>query len=65
MVIPTSSTFVNEVLQGDCLALYMFIICLDFIIWTLIDLIKESCFTLKKKKKKDMLTIFHRKYDGP
>ena len=38
------------VLQGDTLALYLFIICLDYILWTLIDLMKENGFTLKKAR---------------
>ena len=43
---------VTGVLQGDTLAPYLFIICLDYVFWTSIDLIKENGFTLKKKKKK-------------
>ena len=37
------------VLQGDKLALYLFIICRDYILRTSIDLIKENNFTLKKR----------------
>ena len=37
-------------MQRNTLAPYMFVICLDYIIQTLIDLIKENGFTLKKKK---------------
>ena len=33
------------VLWGDALALYLFIICQDFVLWTLIDLMKENGFT--------------------
>ena len=39
------------VLQGDTLALYMFITCLDYILQRSIYLIKENGFTLKKDKK--------------
>ena len=38
-VIPT------QVLQGNILAFYLFIICLDYILWTSVDLIKENGFT--------------------
>ena len=41
---------VAGVLPGDTLALYLFIICLNFVFQTLIDLMKENGFTLKKKK---------------
>ena len=37
-------------LQGDTLAPYLFITCLDYILWTSIDLMKENGFTLKKAK---------------
>ena len=37
------------VLQGDTLALYLFMICLGYVFQTLIDLIKENSFMLKKK----------------
>ena len=49
------------VLQGDTLVPYMFIICLDYVLWMLIDLIKEKDFTLKKDKK---LMISHKNNDG-
>ena len=39
---------VAEVLQGDILTPYVFIICLDYVLWTLIAL--KNGFTLKKKK---------------
>ena len=39
---------VARVLQRDTLALYMFIFCLDYVLQTFIDLIKENGFTLKK-----------------
>ena len=41
---------VAGVLQGDTLALYLFIICLDYVLRTLIDKIKENGFELTKKK---------------
>ena len=37
---------VAEIMQADTLAPYMFIICLDNILRTSIDLIKENGFTL-------------------
>ena len=37
------------VLQGDTLAPYLFIICPDYILQILIDLMKENGFTLKKR----------------
>ena len=42
---------VVEVLQGDTQAPNLFIICLDYVLRTSIDLIKEKGFTLKKGKK--------------
>ena len=38
------------VLQGDTLAPYFFIICLDYVLWTSIDKIKENGFELTKKR---------------
>ena len=40
---------VAGVLQGDTLAPYLFIICLDYVLRTLIDKIRENGFELKKK----------------
>ena len=37
-------------LQRDTLAPYLFTICLDYILQTSIDLIKENSFTLKKDR---------------
>ena len=42
--------FVTGVSQGDTLALYLFIICLDNILQMSVDLVKENGFMLKKKK---------------
>ena len=41
---------VAGVLQGDTLTPYLFIICLDYVLWISIDLMKENGFTLKKAK---------------
>ena len=41
---------VAGVLKGDTLALYLFIICLDYILRTLIDKIRENGFELTKKR---------------
>ena len=41
---------VAAVLQGDTLAPYLFIICLDYVIRTSIDKIKENGFELTKKR---------------
>ena len=38
------------VLQGDTLAPYLFIICLDYVLQTLIELMEENGFTLAKKE---------------
>ena len=41
---------VTGVLQGDTLAPYLFIICLDYVLRTSIDKIKENGFELTKKR---------------
>ena len=41
---------VAEVLQGDTLALYLFIICQDYVLRTSIDKIRENSFELTKKR---------------
>ena len=41
---------VARVLQRDTLAPYLFIICLDYVLRTSIDKIKENCFELTKKR---------------
>ena len=38
---------VAEVLKGDTLALYKFITCLNYLLQTLLDLIKENRFECK------------------
>ena len=49
-LIKTNFDVVTGVLQGDKLTLYLFIICLDYVPWTSIDLIKENGFMLKKTR---------------
>ena len=44
---------VAGILQGDTLAPYLFIICLDYVLRTSIDKIKENGFKLTKKNKKN------------
>ena len=44
--------FVVGVLRGDTLALYLFIICLDYVLRTSIDNIKENGFKLTKERSK-------------
>ena len=46
---------VAGVLQGDMLAPYLFIICLDYVIRTSIDKIRENGFEQTKKKKQKVL----------
>ena len=46
---------VNGVLQGDRLAPCVFVFCLDYILETSIDLIKENGFTLKKRQEADSI----------
>ena len=41
---------VAGVLQGNMLAPYLFIICLDYVLWTSIDKIRENGFELTKKR---------------
>ena len=41
---------VASVLQGDALPPYLFIICLDYVLRTSIDKIKENCFKLTKER---------------
>ena len=44
---------VAGVLQGDTLAPYWFIICLDYMLRMSLDLMKENGFMLAKKEAKD------------
>ena len=41
---------VAGVLQGDTLALYLFIICLDYVLRTSIDKMKDNGFKLAKER---------------
>ncbi len=41
---------VADVLQGDTLAPYLFIICLDNVLKTFIDKMKDNCFKLTKER---------------
>ena len=41
---------VTSQLQGDTLAPYLFIICIDYVIRMSIDLMKENCFKLAKER---------------
>ena len=41
---------VADVLQGDTLASYLFIICLDYVLKTSIDKMKENSFKLTKER---------------
>ena len=51
---------VAEILQGDTVASYLFIIYLDYLLWTLIDLILKKWLYTKKDKKQ---MISHRNYN--
>ncbi len=51
---------VTGVLRGDTLASYLFIICLDYLLRTSIDLMKENGFTLKKQEADNTLDILLR-----
>ena len=42
---------VTGVLQGDILAPYLFVICLNYVLWISIDLIKENSLTLKTRSR--------------
>ena len=44
---------VAGILQGDTVAPYLFIICLDCVLWILMDLMKENDFTLKNQEEDD------------
>ena len=51
---------VTDILQGDTLASYLFI-CIEDVLHTSIDLMKEKWLYMKKIKKS---TILRRNYDG-
>ena len=53
------NTFVCGFLQRDTLALFLFIICLNYKLWTSTDLLKRKWCHIKKDKK---TIIFHRNY---
>ena len=46
---------VADLLQGDTLAPYLFIICLDYELWTSIDKMKDNGFKLTKKRNRRYL----------
>ena len=48
---------VAGVLQGDTLAQYLFIICLDYVLRTSIDKIRENGFEQTKKRSKAIATV--------
>ena len=48
---------VTGVPQGDTLASYLFIICLDYVLRMSIDLMKENCFKLAKERRYAAQTI--------
>ena len=50
-VLFTGFDIVEVVLQGNTLAPYLFIICLDYVLRTSIDKIRENSFELTKKEK--------------
>ncbi len=56
---PNSDTdffnIVSGILQGSTLATYLFIICVDYIPGTSIDLMKKKWFYIKKKRSKQYL----------
>ena len=52
----TQNTSIAGVLQGDTLAPYLFIICLDYVLRTLIDKIRENSFELTKKRSRSYPT---------
>ena len=47
---------VAGVLQGDTLTPYLFIICLDYMLWMLIDLMKENGLILAKARSRQYPT---------
>ena len=53
---------VAGVLQGDTLAPYAFIICLNYVLRTSIDKMKDNCFKLTKERRYPAHTIMHADY---
>ena len=47
---------VTGVLHGHKLAPYLFTHCLEYVLWALIDLMKQNCFTLKKSRSRRYTT---------
>ena len=47
---------VSSILQGDTLAAYLFVTCLDYVLWTSIDLIKENGFTWNRRYLAETIT---------
>ena len=45
----------HDILQGDILAPYLFIICQDFVLWTSIDLMKKMALHWKRQEAYDTL----------
>ena len=64
-VLYANTQIVAGVLQGDTLAPYLFIICLDYVLRTSIDKIKENGFELTKKRSRryPAKTIIDADYD--
>ena len=52
----TQTTSTLCVLQGDTLAPYLFIICLDYVLRTSIDIMKDNDFKLAKERSKRYFT---------
>ena len=50
MLLTMAFDILADVLQGETLALYPFIICLDDVLRTSIDMIKDNGFTLAKER---------------
>ena len=48
---------VAGVLQGDTLTPYLFIICLDYVLKTSIDKMKENGFKLRKKRSRRFVEL--------
>ena len=53
---PELFNIVSGTLQGDTLALYLFILCLEYILWTSINLINENGLPMKKERSRQYPT---------